>query len=326
MEVAHVVNMNYENELYGYKTSNSIQKVLREYEFIYFLINQSRVPLLTDKTYSSDYENHLSKLGFNCEWTNRCDLKKFWWGDLSDLKIERKLNSKTEFVKILYELGISTQQEVTVLNEKKLNETKEKFKKFYIKLPTGMSGKRSVCVHEKDSTINGGFIGQEVVLSPFRERQVELSAVFSSVNDICINLAHYNSQNVFSGGMVVQNESCLIDYLNSVLVHDWQAIMDSLRKDLLKISEFLMRGYKKIKYPFSVDVITYVDNGQLQYEFLELNYRRSMGLLLNSLRSLLGQNNRGELMVSLRKDRVRGNGIRLSPENGHIQMYFSSSP
>ena len=77
-----------------------------------------------------------------------------------------------------------------------------------------------------------------------------------------------------------------------------------------------------LTFPFAVDILIYGQNEQLKAEYLELNYRKTMGLLLTRLKSQLSPNAVGKLSITKRGLKLE-NTIKLSPENKFLGLYFN---
>ena len=100
----YTVNLAYENELYG----EPIKKHLNDaFDYLLFWCQEEQSTLVTKNVFSNDYLDFVAHYsGFECLYTKDSSNSQNWWGKLSDIDKERKLNSKIFLNESLKKLDI----------------------------------------------------------------------------------------------------------------------------------------------------------------------------------------------------------------------------
>jgi len=325
-EIKHYyMNLNYEDELYELKTKKDVLRTLEDLSFIFFLLCDEECIFITQNEYSKDYMKKLKGLGLHpCVTLTSSDKACPWWGDFSSIELKKRFNSKSWFVDLLISLNIETTQSLIKNNLEKFKNTE--IGPVLIKSPFGMSGKRTLLLKKNESINTSSLPGNDLVLSPVLDKVIEFSVVIVSYKRVEINVSEYSSAGVFQGGLSFYDHEVLLHYLakhyHSYSLESWKEVLVQIKEDIKHIlDEMSLLSVDNLSFPFAVDVLIHSKNTNLKIEYLELNYRKSMGLLLVKLKSMLHENCIGKLSIT-KKVNSKKTCLELSPENSKIKLYF----
>ncbi|WP_034727515.1 hypothetical protein [Bacteriovorax sp. BSW11_IV] len=269
------VNLDFEWVLNGDQTNS--KNIISSFEYIYFIINKSpeRV-LLAHRKYSKNYINYLSSFGFNTEHVFEAASPLNWWAPLDNEELVKKLNSKIYALSVSEKIGHCPK---TIVFDK-LKDIPVSEDQSLIKNDIGVSGNGNyviACNTKVDENIVSKKIGHGPYLyQPYLNRVMDFGITLDLDNESYFSNENFMGQfGRFSGGRLMTNVE-LLDLLQSFGIAG-----DKVLKEL--IIQFKSMGATGI---IQFDNFTYKDAQQnLNLYFMcEINYRKTMGLVLKSLK------------------------------------------
>lgn len=269
------VNLDFEWVLNGDK-SNS-KNIISSFEYIYFLINKNpeRV-LLAHRKYSKNYIDYISSFGFNTDHVYEAVSPLNWWASLDNEELVKKLNSKIYALSVSEKIGHCPK---TIVFDK-LKDIPISEDQNFIKNDIGVSGNGNyvIACHTKlDENSVSKKIGHGPYLyQPYLDRVMDFGITLDLDEECYFSNENFMGQyGRFSGGRSMTNVE-LLDLLESFGIEG-----DKVLKELI-IHFKEMGAYGLIQF----DNFTYRDADQnLKVYFMcEINYRKTMGLVLKSLK------------------------------------------
>lgn len=292
------VNADYEATLFSNnKTSPKINEAL---EFLAFYLDHR--PVLTQKNYSEEYLNHVQSLTGRRPLTVKTGEYENWWGELKDLELERRLNSKKMSAELNIKEGWGRQMQLV----SKLTELKAlgPSKMYLAKDLFGMSGQNIHRFQGNDQEALAKLLtGKEILIEPLLNRKWDFSHyVFPDGNTICYqNIVDERFQ--YKGSVFHDIDEATIENLSfysQISSEKWEAFKDALA--------IIIKTYQhsELSSGFSIDSFIYEEDGEFHIQYLsEVNYRKTMGLMAYELgRKLLP--NRKHVSMELRKNTIIG--------------------
>lgn len=282
----YFVNLDYESFLFNplYKDSDPKNlKMIKEFEYIFFLVNTEECILKNVNQYSNDYLNHLISLGFQIPILNSNSNEYInWWGLKINKELESVLNSKLTSAQISKDHFYGFENGEIVDGLDKLNEfiKNKKNEKWILKNPFGFSGIGHT-IFKKNEVPLVKFDGL-YLLEPVYERIADFGITFvqkDSVLQEMFIVENFNNQSgSFKGGLGFKKSEDFFEYVLNKYHYD-------LKKDLLKY-EKIFKIYQSLGATSNVqiDSFLYQENGEIKnYILVEVNYRKTMGLVIHSL-------------------------------------------
>lgn len=260
------VNADYESMLFERKAGP--RAVNQSIEFLALYLEDQ--PLLSEKNYSEDFLHHVRKISgrdpvivHDGGWEN-------WWGELRDISLEQRLNSK-EFI-----LPFSPESKlVTSLQELELQPEKM----FLAKSPFGMSGQNFLRFSSNDPEKVAPLLAkcQSLIVEPLYQRMDDFSH-YVFPDDSTISYQNIVDQSFQYRGTLFLDHSAPelrhLSFFHEVDQTAWTRFEDELKKVKRAVREAGGKG------GYSVDSFTYMDDGGLRIRVVsEVNYRKTMGLV-----------------------------------------------
>lgn len=329
------VDLDYESYLFDphhNPNSSASLRSRREFEYVYFLIHKEHSRLKNVRDYSSEYLNHLKNLGFVIPELDPQAKDAFpWWGHHHDLELEKKLNSKLTSSRIAREndLGFTHGQWVQNFEEIKSHcEKYPQYKEWLLKHPHSFSGIGHQSFTTESFDENKLKLQGTLLLEPKFKRVFDLGTTFI-VNEGEIEnsfmVENYNSsRGAFRGGMAAST----INKFRKCILEKYDFDITDLQKDLEDIAEiYLSMGAQS---NIQIDSFIYEDDGIFKaYPLVEVNYRKTMGLVLNSLAEKFSNDGPVEWIIQNQKEMEANgepkNGIQLSPAGNQFTSYLVNS-
>ncbi|MBC7539800.1 MAG: hypothetical protein H7281_13345 [Bacteriovorax sp.] len=330
------VDLDYEAFLFDpeYREDNpSNQKIIREFEYVFFLINKEKAILKNSKIYEQSYLESLKKLDFVVPKLNpNAEKSEYWWGRHANIELERTLNSKLTSAQIAFENHWGFQEGAIVETFAELLTHLKKFpkkEKWIIKRPYSFSGIghnqfRTDSLDE--SHLKKNLVGK-VLLEPVYERVFDIGTTFEVVDGIIkrqFMVENFNTQTGnFSGGAGASN----VDKFKKYIFQKYAYSLEELQQTTLKIAQtYLKLGAVS---NIQIDSFVYCDEGMLKtYALVEVNYRKTMGLVIQSLAEKYPEADWVEWRVKSAKNfktnPLDPDWIKISPEGNHFQSFFKA--
>jgi hypothetical protein len=313
------VNLDYESYLFDphYKeNSPKATAMIKEFEYVFFIINKEKCILKNFREYDQVYLEKMEKLGFVIPEFNSLEkLYSNWWGPQLDLELEKKLNSKITSAKLAIEnkWGMFDGDIVQSPEEALALMKKSKYTNWILKNPYGVSGSGHQMYTGQDFTGNH-------LLEPIHQRVFDIGTTFEILDGKLVNsfmVLNLNSKNgSFKGGIAGRNSNIFNEF-----------ILRNYKYDLGHLSEVLFEIYNYYRHlgansNIQIDSFVYLEDGILKlYPLVEMNYRKTMGLVLDHLTKIFSSD-LIEWKVTHTNDLEDINKwVKLSPEGNRFKSY-----
>ncbi len=254
-EVKYHLNLDYENFLSG---SSKKIKGASWFDHIFFFINTNEKSILkTTYKFSEEYLEYLLSLNLLSNKVSYKGTSIPWWGKCVDLEKEKFFNSKISMTELgIHEGWIPIPSVIT-----KSEAMKELSYPMIARAEWGFSG-RGVSVIRNFEDIEK--ISTTSVFSQFVEKYKDYGVTFN-----------LNDKNFF----IIEN---YIDQYGQFKGGELKSIDDSIGSQNFKILEVIRDKLASLgaKDSIQIDTFTYKDGF---HPFVEVNYRKTMGLMIHSL-------------------------------------------
>lgn len=250
------VNGDYESVLFFNRPLPMVNEAL---EFLAMYLDPR--PIVTNKSYSEVFFDHVESFTGKRPVLQREGKVENWWGPLTNIELEKKLNSK--------EMSADFNRDSYIISS--IKDLPPLDKPYLAKNPFGMSGQNFAMVE------NGRLENLEVmlkkgpvVIEPFFDRKYDFSHyVFPNSVSICYeNLVDKKFQ--YRGTVFKDYTRPTLENLSFYSQIDWSQFLIDYKKivDLYKTD---------LKTGYSIDSFIYEENGLKVRSLSEVNYRRTMG-------------------------------------------------
>ena len=330
------VDLDYESFLFdpAYRgDAPQYQKIIREFEYIFFLINKDPCILKNYRDYDKNYLTKLQNMGFYIPKLDpQAKGEKSWWGKHHNYSLEQTLNSKITSARLASEHGWGFFQGalVSTIDEIKLHLIKfPQYKNWIIKRPHGFSGigHYQFESHNMNAFIISKILMGEVLLEPLYKRIFDIGTTFEIVNGVIqrqFMVENFNSPlGGFRGGVGAKS----VDKFKKYIFERYSYSLDALEK----ITQEIAHAYLEMGAigNVQIDSFIYEEEGLLKlYPLVEVNYRKSMGLVIQSLADRSSAE-RIEWLVRTQKEISEDESFyqqenikRISPDGTHFQTYL----
>ncbi len=332
------VDLDYESFLFDpnyIENSASSIKIIREFEFIFFLINKENCILKNCRAYDKNYLNKLRSLDFIIpQLLPEASQAESWWGNRHDYTIEQKLNSKITSAQIAGKNNWGFFSGKIVRNTAEIEEHLKihpQYLLWIIKRPHSFSGIGHYQL--KSDSLNKFIIEkiltEEVLLEPLHKRVFDIGTTFVIENGEI--KSHFMVENFISahGGFKGGTGCSNVDKFKKYIQDKYSYSLDELEVVTKKIAaEYLKLGAVN---NIQIDSFVYEEDNLLKlYPLVEVNYRKTMGLVIQNLADKYPECERiswfvkSQKEITEEKDFYASNGemVRLSPEGTHFMSYL----
>jgi hypothetical protein len=328
------VDLDYEASLFnpGYvKDSPANQKIIREFEYVFFLIQKEKSVLKNVKSYEKNYLNELENLGFVIPRFDPLATEyECWWGHHHNTELERKLNSKLSSAEIAAKNNWGFYQGAIVKNLDELRFHLQKHpqvKKWIIKHPYSFSGigHSQFSIDSFDELVLTKILVDKVLLEPVYDRVFDIGTTFEIANGTMKKWFMVENFNSKAGGFKGGAGSNGVDKFKKYIFEKYSYPLDELEKITQEIAETYL-GLGALSN-IQIDSFIYQEDGELKlYPLVEVNYRKTMGLVIQSLAEKYSEANvvewRVESAKKVKTDPLTPDWIKLSPEGNSFHSFF----
>ncbi len=289
--ITYKVNFDYEYKLYDLNSPKNINDL----EYIFFLIQESPCRLLTSKKYSEEFLNIAKSVNnTEIEIVEKSDNVQNWWGKLQNIKIEREINSKINFHKILKSEDVIT--DVTDINQDQ---------KYFVQSPYLFSGIGNKILNGNELKKNEDI--SQYLIRPYYKKVIDLGIKWTGpVHDLFISVS--DEKGAYKG-----------TYINSDQVEE--KLKYRIKELILKFKEESQKVFKIYAEKYQISSLQ-IDGFIAQKEdgyFLvlsECNYRRTMTDIIKNLRKTCSDPYAFVSLSFKNSDKLDNNSIiNLSPKN-----------
>lgn len=283
------VNADYESVLFNNKPGPAI--INQSLEFLVLFLEEG--PLYSEKKYDPVFLKYIEKISGHHPSIVSLGAFENWWGSLTNLQLEKKLNSK--------EFALQFNDDSFFFNESQL--ALEPSVTYLAKNPFGMSGQNFLKFKGSEREKLNSFAKKfgKVIIEPFFCRQYDFSHYIFPVEEICYqNLVDENFQ--YKGTILNRKNSSPegLNFFHEVPAAEWEKF-HALKKEIT--DEIKKSG---VSGGYSIDSFIYSENGQMKIRTIsEINYRKTMGLVTWKLaEKFAGSNAWSCLILSRARDKI----------------------
>ncbi|MBC7428403.1 MAG: hypothetical protein H7336_07310 [Bacteriovorax sp.] len=332
------VDLDYESYLFDsnyIENSPSSLKVIRDFEYIFFLVNKEACVLKNARNYDKNYLTKLKNLGFIIPHLSPdADKAVSWWGNRHDYSLEKILNSKITSANLAQKNNWGFYQGAIVKNLQEIEEhlkIHQDYKNWIIKRPHGFSG---IGHYQFNSDNFNKFILEkiligEVLLEPFHNRVFDIGTTFEIEAGLIKRQFIVENINSVQGGFKGGVGASSVDKFKKYIQEKYKYSLDEYEKTAREIA----RAYLDLGATnnIQIDSFIYLEKNELKiYPLVEVNYRKSMGLVIQTLADKYPECERiswfikSQKEITLDSDFYTSNGemTRLSPEGTHFISYL----
>lgn len=322
------VDLDYENYLFDPTYKEDLPKFTRmiaEFEYIFFIINKEPAVLLNYKNYSPSYLNKLKKLGFLIpHFSSDKSSVEYFWGRRKNKVLEQILNSKLTSAKFSKENNLGFENGAIVKNLEEVQEyiAQSKYENFILKSPFGFSGIGHVFFDKNFIPLVK--FDHEFLLEPIYERILDLGFTFQLENGKVVKeffvINHNNQKGSFKGGIGHSDQEKLKEWVFTNYHVDLNSYLDDYKKIVNYYIELGADGNLQI------DSFAYKQNEEVKlYPLVEVNYRKTMGLVINSLAEKFPNQFVDWQITHTSEFENKPEWVKLSPDGNKFNSYFKLS-
>jgi hypothetical protein len=331
------VDLDYESFLFDPNyTEDSVPnlKIIREFEYIFFLVNQENGILKNARDYEKNYLNKLKGLDFVIPQLDpRAKNAESWWGNRHSYSIEQNLNSKITSAELgrknnwgFYKGALAKSSEEVEAHIKQFPE----YKNWIIKRPHSFSGIGHYQFNSENINkfIMNKIILGEVLVEPLYKRVFDIGTTFVVKDGIIDRQFMVENINSANGGFKGGVGASTLDKFKKYILEKYSYSLDELEQITKEIAQnYLDMGAIN---NIQIDSFIYEEDGALKlYPLVEVNYRKTMGLVIQTLADKYPDCSTVEWVIRTKKeideDRdfyTRSELVRLSPDGTHFQTYL----
>jgi hypothetical protein len=285
------VDLDYESYLFDplyREDSPQSLKIIREFEYIFFLVNQENAILKNTKEYSKKYLSTLKNMGFCLpELDKGANQFEYWWGQRKQREVEQKLNSKLTSSQLANQNHWGFQEGIITDNILELKEHLKQYghqSRWIIKRPNGFSGigHFQFSLNEFNESVISKILQEKVLLEPVYRRVFDVGTTFIIENNKVKRhfiVENFNSpEGAFRGGAGSSDVNKFKKYIEKKYSYS----LDELEE----ITQQVLNCYIELgaSSNIQIDSFVYEENGKLKlYPLVEVNYRKTMGLVIDAL-------------------------------------------
>lgn len=331
------LNFDYESVLFGYPVKSHDHNIVKTLEFSFFIDlfnreNQDQRILITELEYPQDYLDYLRSLKIYPQVISRKEFSGVsinGWGDLKNIALERKLNSKIyttqwaiENLDMLDDVQIFKNYSdfLSFINER---DKKWKYDRYVLKNPHFYSGKRFYFMSRNQlenknvKSFAKYFENSSLIFSPWFERIFDIGhrvVLEKNKPKIVPYLLYCSPQGQFMGGRIFRSEQEFYSFLlqDSFMKKSFsqKTLKKIIQKNLNDVVTFMEE--KKVYHNYNIDSFFYHSHDKkiCYYPLSEINYRNSLGNLLLSLKKMLKVGQVGEMVLVKRKKESKIDGTK----------------
>lgn len=328
------VDLDYEASLFDpnyLEDSPANLKIIREFEYVFFLIEKEKSILKNLKEYELTYLNSLRDQGFVIpDFNPKAIYYENWWGFHHNRSIEQKLNSKLTSALIAQKNNWGFKEGEIVETLEELKDHLSKFPKqenWIIKRPYSFSGIGHYQFNSQDLKENAltKILTEKVLLEPVYDRVFDIGTTFVIKDGKILESFMVENFNSKSGGFKGGAGSSDVDKFKKYIQHKFSFSLDELEAITKKIA-FIYLEMGAVSN-IQIDSFVYRDHEGLKlYPLVEVNYRKTMGLVIQSLAKKHPEADwvewRIESAKKLQNDPLGSTWIRLSPLGNHFQSFL----
>ena len=330
------MNLDYEVSLFDpdyVEDSPGNQKIIKEFEYVFFLANKENTILKNYKTYEISYLEKLIKMGFIIPKLIPGALTfDFWWGPNQHKELEQVLNSKLTSAKLARLNGWGFEEGTIIENLDELKSHLNQFphrEKWIIKHPNSFSGightQFRADAFDEPSLLK--ILKGKVLLEPVYERVFDIGTTFEISDGIIKRQFMVENFNAQSGGFKGGAGSSDADKFKKYIFKKYSYSLEDLEKITYKIAKaYLELGASS---NIQIDSFVYREEGKLKlYSLVEVNYRKTMGLVIQSLAEKYPTAAWIEWKIIpakiLKTNPLGSDWIELSPQGNYFQSFIKT--
>lgn len=331
------VDLDYEAYLFdpNYRESYPAnQKIIREFEYVFFLVNKEEAALKNLKKYERSYLNGLLEMGFAIpQFRAEASHYEFWWGNHHDNKLEKALNSKLTSANLAKKNGWGFKDGAIVETLDEVNKHLALYpdcSRWIIKRLHSFSGigHYLFSAEDLDESVLSKILVEKVLLEPVYDRLFDIGTTFIVKDGVVQDHFMVENFNSTTGGFKGGAGCSSVDKFKKYIQNKYSYSLNELEKITAEIAQaYISIGALS---NIQIDSFVYREHGELKlYALVEVNYRKTMGLVIQSLASKYPQSDWIEWRVEsdkyFKQHPLDSEWIRLSPDGNHFQSYLKKN-
>lgn len=263
-------NFDYESELFWGKQEDWAVTLL---EHLFFFSSSEKNTLFTSHRYAVDYLDHVKNVMGHRPRTSSLGEPENWWGKIKNKELEKKINSKVTSFEIANRLGVNTSNGRVVMTLKEAEDFFEVEKDVFFRHPYERAGRVSFRISsEKEFRENADRIkkilkGQPLIVDKyFENRKWDLGSCLvqnGGVFETTYQIKNLNDEKGVFRGAVLLSDLIQSEELEKI----GKAYYELGARDFIQVDSFAHE-----------DGISWL---------CEVNYRKTMGFVVNRLNRLL---------------------------------------
>lgn len=282
-------NFDYEYQLYGLNSA-PVSDFSKNLECLYFFSENTSAELLTQNQYSEEYLNYVAETTGRFPTITRTGPAQFWWGSLTDIELERKLNSKITSTQFAIENNLAHDQTRIIKSVDEVACSSSSLT-MVLKDPHQMAGRGffqfdQSKIGQAQKWAAGKF---PLIQEPWLKKNHDIGTYCFANGEMISYLNFSNQQGNYKGTRIWADPVDQLSELKSLN-------LDLFLENMTKIRDY----YRAIGATdgFSIDSFTYEDHC---YYLSEVNYRKTMGWTAYQMRKFLQQQKVGSLIIHKRQ-------------------------
>lgn len=324
------VDLDYEASLFDpayQEESAASKKIIREFEYVFFLVQKEKCVLKNYKDYEKRYLDHLNRLGFSIPALNpEAPVFDYWWSHRHDRANEQLLNSKLTSARLAASKGWGFQEGAIVSQVHEVQSHLSRFaevSRWLIKRPHSFSGigHYQFDSEKADPVILAKVLTEPSLLEPVYDRLFDIGTTFVVEKGVVVKSFMVENFNSKMGGFLGGAGSSNVDNFKKYIFEKYNFDLSELQFIAEKIAaEYLSLGAVA---NIQIDSFIYKEKEQLKlYPLVEVNYRKTMGLVIQALADRF-PSQVAEWKIQPAKNPEPDSAIwtKLSPEGNHFHSF-----
>lgn len=283
-------NFDYEYQLYGL-LNGSVLEFSKNLECLYFFTESSSAELFTENLYDEEYLEYVEKITGRNPRITSAGKADFWWGSLTNLELEKKLNSKLTSTQFAIENDLAHRESKIIHH---VSEISCSSPQMVLKDPHQMAGRGFFQFDQSKITKASAWAQGKcpLIQEPWLKKIQDIGTYCFANGEMISYLNFSNLQGNYKGTRIWADP---VDQLTEL--KELKIDLDLFLEKMTAIREF----YYTLGAidGFSIDSFIYQEGF---YYLSEVNYRKTMGWAAYQLKKLLKQHRVGQLVIHKRQN------------------------
>ena len=326
-DLIYTVNIDYEFALYDpeyYQNKSLYERFNKEFEYLFLWMEDKDKKLSNIQSYPNTYLETIQKWTGSLPQLTKEKPTRNWWGALTDIELEKKINSKITSTKISIANNWSHPKTKILDSQKSLKNylDNSEYDQHFVKDPYSFSGIGNFILQKHSKTKDYIYTlikNHPIIIEPFLN-------VIRAFGTICLDNKQF---------FIIQNITNPRGQFMGALWISKLAEESDIKEKIEKIIPIYRNlGWSEV---IQIDSFFYLEKGKLNYyPLVEVNARKSMGLFLKFMTRFVPPTGVG-LWIILKKENLKARFklnellysthsktgiIQISPDQNSFQSFF----